>query len=126
MSHSMYVSGVLGNYSADNSDYLYIKVTSSEANKKYTTFMVRLQKGPLNNKIMGVPAGSVIGLHNCKLGDPYITKPFVPKGETEAIRVTYNHIVHVEDIICPSMQNQSAKTQTFTVSQTDDAVKMLG
>jgi hypothetical protein len=122
----MYVSGVLGNYSADNSDYLYIKVTSSEANKKYTTFMVRLQKGPLNNKIMGVPAGSVIGLHNCKLGDPYITKPFVPKGETEAIRVTYNHIVHVEDIICPSMQNQSAKTQTFTVSQTDDAVKMLG
>jgi len=126
MSHSMYVSGVLGNYSADNSDYLYIKVTSSEANKKYTTFMVRLQKGPLTNKIMGVPAGSVIGLHNCKLGDPYITKPFVPKGETEAIRVTYNHIVHVEDIICPSMQNQSAKTQTFTVSQTDDAVKMLG
>ena len=126
MSHSMYVSGVLGNYNADSPDYMYIKVTSSETNKKYTTFMVRLQKGPLTNKIMGVPPGSVIGLHNCKLGDPYITKPFVPKGETEAIRVTYNHIVHVEDIICPSMQNQSSKTQTFTASQTEDAVKMLG
>lgn len=126
MSHSMYLSGVLGNYNADSSDYVYIKVTSSEANKKYTTFMVRLQKGPLTNKIMGVPAGSVIGLHNCKLGEPYVSKPFVPKGQTEPIRVTYNHIVHVEDIICPSMQNQSAKTQTFTASQTEDAVKMLG
>jgi len=126
MSHSMYVSGVLGNYNADSPDYVYIKVTSTEANKKYTTFMVRLQKGHLTNKIMGVPPGSVIGLHNCKLGDPYITKPFVPKGETEPIRVTYNHIVHVEDIICPNMQNQSAKVQSFTSSQAEDAVKMFG
>ena len=125
MSHSMYVSGVLGNYNADSPDYMYIKVTSSETNKKYTTFMVRLQKGPLTNKIMGVPPGSVIGLHNCKLGDPYITKPFVPKGETEPIRVTYNHIVSIEDIICPDMQNQSAKVQNFTVAQAEDAERML-
>lgn len=126
MSHSMYVSGILGNYNVDSPDYMYIKVTSSEPNKKYTTFMVRLQKGPLTNKIVGVPAGSVVGLHNCKLGEPYVTKPFVPKGQTEAIRVTYNHIVHVEDIICPGMQNQSTKIQTFTASETEDAVKMLG
>lgn len=126
MSHSMYLSGVLGNYNADGPDYVYIKVTSSEPSKKYTTFMVRLQKGALANKIIGVPPGSVIGLHNCRLGEPYITKPFVPKGQTEPIRATYNHIVSVEDIICPNMQSQSAKTQSFTADQTEDAVKMFG
>jgi hypothetical protein len=122
----MYLSGILGTYNADGPDYVYIKVTSSESNKKYTTFMVRLQKGPLANKIIGVPPGSVIGLHNCKLGEPYVTKPFVPKGQTEPIRATYNHIVAVDDIICPGIQSQSAKTQTFTAEQAEDAVRMLG
>lgn len=126
MSHSLYVSGILGNYSADNPEHLYIKVTSTDSNKKYTTFMVRVQKGPLANKIMAVPPGTVIGLHNCKLGDPYMTKPFVPKGKTEPIRITYNHIVSVDDIICPNMQKQSAKVQSFTSEDAEDAVKMLG
>ena len=88
--------------------------------------MVRLQKGSLANKLIGVPAGSVIGLHNCKLGEPYVTKPFVPKGQTEPIRATYNHIIAVEDIICPSIQAPSAKVQSFTAEQAEDAVKMLG
>jgi hypothetical protein len=126
MSHSLYVSGILGAYNADNEEYLYRKVSSNEGNGKYMSYMVRIKQGPLADRIKSVPSGSVIGLHGCKLGDPYTTRPFVPKGQTESIRVTYNHITHVDDIICPDMQNQSAKTQNFTASQTEDAVKMLG
>jgi hypothetical protein len=126
MAHSMYLSGVLGTYNVENPDYMYIKIVSSEPNKSFTTFMVRIQKGSLSDKLKGVPAGSVIGLHNCKLGEPYVTKPFVPKGQTEAIRVTYNHIVHVEDIICPNMQGKTIKQQSFTSQQMDDLVDSLG
>jgi hypothetical protein len=122
----MYLSGVLGTYNVENPDYMYIKIVSSEPNKSFTTFMVRIQKGSLSDKLKGVPAGSVIGLHNCKLGEPYVTKPFVPKGQTEAIRVTYNHIVHVEDIICPNMQGKTIKQQSFTSQQMDDLVDSLG
>jgi hypothetical protein len=126
MAHSMYLSGVLGTYNVENPDYMYIKIVSSEPNKSFTTFMVRIQKGSLSDKLKGVPAGSVIGLHNCRLGEPYVTKPFVPKGQTEAIRVTYNHIVHVEDIICPNMQGKTIKQQSFTSQQMDDLVDSLG
>jgi hypothetical protein len=122
----MYLSGVLGTYNVENPDYMYIKIVSSEPNKSFTTFMVRIQKGSLSDKLKGVPAGSVIGLHNCRLGEPYVTKPFVPKGQTEAIRVTYNHIVHVEDIICPNMQGKTTKQQSFTSQQMDDLVDSLG
>lgn len=122
----MYISGILGNYNAENPDYTYIKIVSSEPNKKYVTFMVRLQKGPLTEKMIGIPSGSVIGLHNCKLGEPYVTKPFVPKGKTDPVRLTYNHIVSVEDIICPAMQSTSAKPQSFTADQAEEVVRMLG
>jgi sporulation protein YlmC with PRC-barrel domain len=122
----MYLSGVLGTYNAENPDYMYIKIVSSEGNKSFTTFMVRVNKGPLADKLKGVPAGSVIGLHNCRLGEPYVTKPFIPKGKTEPVRVTYNHIVHVEDIICPSMQGKTIKQQSFTDQQMDDLVDSLG
>ena len=126
MAHSIYLSGVLGTYNVENPDYMYIKIVSSEPNKSFTTFMVRIQKGSLSDKLKGVPAGSVIGLHNCKLGEPYVTKPFIPKGQTEPIRVTYNHITYVEDIICPSMQGKTTKQQSFTSQQMDDLVDSLG
>lgn len=126
MSHSLYVSGILGTYNIDNENYLYRKVSSQEGNGKYMTYMVRIKKGPLSEKIQNVPSGSVIGLHGCKLGEPYVTKPFIPKGQTEPIQITYNHIVSIDDIICPNMQSQSAKTQSFTADQAENAVKMLG
>ena len=122
----MYVSGVLGAYNVDNPDYMYIKIVSSESPKDFRTFMVRLKKGPLTDKIKGVPAGSVIGLHNCKLGEHYHTQPFIPKGKTEPIRVTYNHIVYVEDIICPDMQGRILKRQSLTSDQVDNLVDSLG
>ena len=125
MAHSLYLSGILGTYNADNEDYLYRKVSSQEGNGKYMTYMVRIKKGPLSEKIQNVASGSVIGLYGCKLGEPYVTKPFVPKGQTEAIRVSYNHIVSIEDIICPDMQSQSAKVQSFSVAQAEDAERML-
>ena len=126
MSHSLYVSGILGAYSIDNQDYLYRKVSSHEGNGKYMTYMVRIKNGPLAEKVKAVPTGSVIGLHGCKLGDPYITKPFVPKGKTESVRMYYNHIVSIEDIICPDMQSQSAKAQSFTSAEVEEAERMLG
>jgi sporulation protein YlmC with PRC-barrel domain len=126
MSHSLYVSGILGTYNTDNEDYLYRKVSSQEGSGKYMTYMVRIKKGPLSEKIQNVASGSVIGLYGCKLGEPYVTKPFVPKGQTEAIRVSYNHIVSIEDIICPDMQSQSAKVQNFSAAQAEDAERMLG
>lgn len=125
MAHSLYLSGILGTYNADNEDYLYRKVSSQEGNGKYMTYMVRIKKGPLSEKIQNVASGSVIGLYGCKLGEPYVTKPFVPKGQTEAIRVSYNHIVSIEDIICPDMQSQSAKVQSFNTAQAEDAERML-
>ena len=126
MAHSLYLSGILGTYNADNEDYLYRKVSSQEGNGKYMTYMVRIKKGPLSEKVQNVPSGSVIGLYGCRLGEPYVTKPFVPKGQTEPIRVSYNHIVSIEDIICPDMQSQSAKVQNFSVAQAEDAERMLG
>lgn len=126
MAHSLYLSGILGTYNADNEDYLYRKVSSQEGNGKYMTYMVRIKKGPLSEKVQNVPSGSVIGLYGCKLGEPYVTKPFVPKGQTDPIRVSYNHIVSIEDIICPDMQSQSAKIQNFSVAQAEDAERMLG
>jgi hypothetical protein len=126
MSHSLYLSGILGSYNIDNDEYLYRKVSSKEGPDKYMTYMVRIKKGPLSEKIQNVPAGSVIGLHGCKLGEPYVTKAFVPKGQTEPIRVSYNHIVSIEDIICPDMQSQSAKVQNFSAAQAEDAERMLG
>lgn len=126
MAHSLYLSGILGTYNADNEDYLYRKVSSQEGNGKYMTYMVRIKKGPLSEKVQNVPSGSVIGLYGCRLGEPYVTKPFVPKGQTEPIRVSYNHIVSIEDIICPDMQSQSAKIQNFSVAQAEDAERMLG
>lgn len=125
MAHSLYVSGILGTYNIDNEDYLYRKVSSHESAGKYMTYMVRIKKGPLSEKIQNVPSGSVIGLYGCKLGEPYMTKPFVPKGQTEAIRVSYNHIVSIEDIICPDMQSQSGKVQSFNAAQAEDAERML-
>lgn len=125
MSHSLYVSGILGSYNIDNDEYLYRKVSSKEGTDKYMTYMVKIKRGPLSEKIQNVPAGSVVGLYGCKLGDPYVTKPFVPKGQTDPIRVSYNHIVSIEDIICPDMQSQSAKVQSFSVAQAEDAERML-
>ena len=126
MAHSLFISGILGTYNSDNEDFLYRKVSSNEGNGKYMTYMVRIKKGPLSQKIESVPSGCLIGLHGCKLGEPYVTKPFVPKGKTDPIRMYYNHIVHVEDIICPDMQSQSAKVQSFNAAQAEDAERMLG
>ena len=126
MAHSLYVSGILGTYNIDNEDYLYRKITSQESSGNYMTYMVRIKNGPLAEKIKNVPSGSVIGLHGCKLGEPYVTKPFVPKGKTDPIRIYYNHIVSIEDIICPDMQSQSAKVQSFSAAQAEDAERMLG
>jgi hypothetical protein len=126
MSHSLYVSGILGAYNIDSKDYLYRKVSSNEGNGKYMIYMVRIKNGPLAEKVKSVPSGSVIGLYGCKLGDPYITKPFVPKGKTESIRMHYNHIISIEDIICPDMQSQSAKVQSFTSDEVDAVEQMLG
>jgi hypothetical protein len=126
MAHSLYVSGILGTYNIDNEDFLYRKVSSQELNGKYMTYMVRIKRGPLSEKIQNVPSGSLIGLHGCKLGEPYVTKEFVPKGKTDPIRMYYNHIVNVEDIICPDMQSQSAKIQNFSAAQAEDAERMLG
>jgi len=126
MAHSLYVSGILGTYNVDNEDYLYRKISSQESSGKYMTYMVRVKNGPLAEKIKSVPSGSVIGLYGCKLGEPYVTKPFVPKGKTDPIRVNYNHIISIEDIICPEFQSQSTKKQTFTSDQIEDAERMLG
>jgi hypothetical protein len=126
MAHSLYLSGILGTYNIDNEDFLYRKVSSQESNGKYMTYMVKIKKGPLSEKIQSVPSGSVIGLYGCKLGEPYLTKAFIPKGQTEPIRVSYNHIVSIEDIICPDMQSQSAKVQNFSAAQAEDAERMLG
>ena len=126
MAHSMYISGLLGAYNVDNPDYMYIKIVSSEGPKDFRTFMVRLKKGALTEKLKGVPPGSVIGLHNCKLGEPYQTKPFIPKGQTEPIRVSYNHIIHVEDIICPDIQGRILKRQSLNSDQVDSLVDSLG
>lgn len=125
MAHSLYVSGILGTYNADNDDFLYRKVSSHESNANYMTYMVRIKRGPLSEKIQNVPSGSLIGLYGCKLGDPYVTKAFVPKGKTDPIRISYNHIVSIEDIICPDMQSQSAKVQSFSAAQAEDAERML-
>jgi hypothetical protein len=125
MAHSLYVSGILGTYNVENEEYLYRKISSQESSGKYMTYMVRVKKGYLADKIQDVPSGSVIGLYGCKLGDPYITKPFVPKGKTEPTRAYYNHIVSIEDIICPDMQSQSAKVQSFNAAQAEDAERML-
>ena len=38
----------------------------------------------------------------------------------------YNHIVSIEDIICPDMQSQSAKAQSFTSTEVEEAERMLG